>query len=106
MPPSHRRLQVAGSHGLLGRGVAHHDVGETLLQVGKVAREQRIAMTSEATRCRPFCRGKPLAGPPAHSHVAQRAVVDIDDPGTVTRRTSSERMPWWTWLSSSAASRL
>ena len=73
----------------------------------EVARH-KIAITSEATTMlKPSSRGKPLAGPPSETTMSRSARSFMSTTRfQVTLRTSmSSVLPWWMWLSSSAASR-
>ena len=70
---------------------------------------QKIAISSEATTMsKPSSRGKPLAWPPRATVTSRRARSFMSSTRfQVTLRTSmSSSLPWCTWLSMSAASRL
>ena len=70
---------------------------------------QKIAISSEATTMsKPSSRGKPLARPPSPAATWRRArsLVSSTRFQVMLRTSISSSLPWWTWLSMSAASRL
>jgi hypothetical protein len=74
----------------------------------EVAR-QKIAMTSDATTMsKPSSRGKPLPEPPSEITVERsaRSFMSMTRRHTMRRRSKPNALPWWMWLSISAASRL
>ena len=75
----------------------------------KPVARQKIAITSEATTIsKPSWRGKPLPGPPSPTVISRSARSFMSTTRRqAMRRTSMPRLlPWCTWLSISAASRL
>ena len=74
----------------------------------EVARH-RMAITSEATTMsKPSSRGWPLAGPPRPTVSARsaRSFMSMTRRQLMRRTSMSSALPWWTWLSMAAASRL